>query len=297
MCRTCRLTRSCSGIVTIYTVLVTIVFRPHMRSPFYLWRQRLFWIFNSASVLLTQFLPKFNCTRRTIFNTSSTGNTIICCNTRHISWAWHVRRIKKLRCSKCITYIYIAVAYCKYFILTVNISYLMNKSILFSDPHYIQSFFSCNVTSALICLYNIICHIADCYTPAFRIICTTLVKSFSWTAAWTWTGCILSIIFIKPMWNMLNRYRPIFHFYCFLNRYYMHTDTCTSRRNHWCNFLKRKSAHPLKKSSHLRIFFQKLLIHICKFCTSWHKHWEYILFLSVSIFPVILYNTIDSHFL
>ena len=46
-----------------------------------------------------------------------------------------------------------------------------------------------------------------------------------------------------------------------------------------------------KKCTHFRIGFQDFCIHIEEFCTSRHIHWQDILFLMCSIFPIVFEKT------
>ena len=94
---------------------------------------------------------------------------------------------------------------------------------------------------------------------------------------------------------MLHGNRLILHLDCLLNRDDMHSDSGSSRRHHRCHFLKRNTAHALKKASHLRMLLKHLLVHVRKLGTSWNEHWKYPLFLVLRILPVVLDQTVVGH--
>ena len=92
--RTGCLARSCTGVITVDAVFITIILIPHLRSPFFLRWKDMFWIFHIRTVFSAEFLSKFYCTCRTVFHTSSAGYAVLCLNLSNIGRAGHIRCIK-----------------------------------------------------------------------------------------------------------------------------------------------------------------------------------------------------------
>ena len=163
----------------------------------------------------------------------------------------------------------------------------MYKTIFFCLSENIQCLFFGNISSVFLCLYNIICHITNCNAPSFRIIGAAFVMCQSGTTAGTRTCCIFSLIFTKPVGNMFQINRFIFHLNCFFNRDDMHTDSGTALRYKWSNFLQWQTGHMFKKCTHFRVGFQYFCVHIKEFRTSRYIHRQDILLLMCRIFPVV----------
>ena len=84
MCWTCCLTWSCTSLMCVDTVNITVIFCPHILAPLLLcWKWHLR-INNFCSILLAKLLSKCCSTCRTNFNASSTSNTVIFYNMCYI---------------------------------------------------------------------------------------------------------------------------------------------------------------------------------------------------------------------
>ena len=92
--RTGCLARSCTGVITVDAVFITIILIPHLRSPFLLCWKDMFWIFHIRTVFSAEFLSKFYCTCRTVFDTAAAGYAVLCLNLCNIGRAGHIRCIK-----------------------------------------------------------------------------------------------------------------------------------------------------------------------------------------------------------
>ena len=130
MRRTCCFTWCCSRLMCLDTVFIPVIFCPHFRSPLLLWRKRHLRILYLWAIFFAKLLSKCGSSRRAYLHTATAGNTLFCFNMRYICWTWHVRCIKKLWCTECITYVYIAVTYGKNLIFSVYICNLVNKTII-----------------------------------------------------------------------------------------------------------------------------------------------------------------------
>ena len=269
--------------------------RPHMLSPWLLCRQRHLWICNLTAFLIAKLLSKLYCTGRTTLHTFSAGDTFLFIHMGNVGWTWHIRSVKQLWSTQCITYIDITVTYGKNLVCPINICNLMYESVVFGLPEYIQRLFPWNVAAVLLCLNNIICHIAHSNAPSFRIVSTAFIVSQTWASAGARTGSVFAVVFIQPVWYVLQIYGFVFHLNRLFNRYYMHSDTCTALWHERCNFLQGQTWHMLKESSHLRIRLKNACIHIKEFCTPRHIHRQNILLFVGIILPVIFQNTFAGH--
>ena len=94
MCRTGCLTRSCTCIITVDAVLITIVFVPHLRSPFLLCWKNMLRILYLRTIFLAKLLTKLNSTSRAILYTTSASHTVLCLYLCNICRSVHIRCIK-----------------------------------------------------------------------------------------------------------------------------------------------------------------------------------------------------------
>ena len=183
MCRTRSLTRSGTGIVRLYAIVVTIVPIPIFFAPRFIRRKKVLRILHLRTILLAEFLSECYRAGRAHLNTSSAGNTFFFIYMRNIRTSRHIRRIEKLRCPERIADIDIAIADSKNLLFAVYIRDLVNKSVLFALLEYLQRFFLRDVTATLVRLNNIVSHITDCYTPVMEIIRTTFIISHTRSSA------------------------------------------------------------------------------------------------------------------
>ena len=295
--RTCRLAGSRPCIITIDAVLIPVILRPHMGSPFHLRGKGVLGISNLAAIFPAQFLPKLYRACRTVFHAASACHAVFCLHMCHISGTGHIRRIKQLGRPQRIADIDVAVTDGKNLILAVNIRNLVDKTVLFRHLHNFQRFLSGYVATAFVGLHHIIRHIAYGNAPSFRIVPAAFLKRLAGTAARTGARCILPIVFIQPVGNMLHGDRLILHLDSLLHRNYMHTDSSASRRHHRGHFFQWQAAHTLKETPHFRMLLQKVGIHIGKLRASRNKHRQYILLFMLRILPVIFYQSVYGHLL
>ena len=210
-------------------------------------------IFYFASLFVTQFLSQFYRTCRTEFHTFSTGHTVGFFYFRHVCGTGHIRCVKELGSTQRITDIDITVTDCKDLICTVDIGDLMHKSIILCCLQDLQSFPFIDISSVFLCLHNIVCHITDSDTPAFRIVRAALSVGQTGTTAGTRACRVFSFIFTQPVRNMFQIYGFVFHLDGFLHRDNMHPDTGPAFRHERCDLLQRQTGHMFKKGSHLRV--------------------------------------------
>ena len=229
-------------------------------------------ILHFASLFVTQLLTQFYRPCRTEFHAFSASYTVGFFYLRHVSGTGHIRGVKKLGGTQCITDIHVTVTDCKDFVSTVDVCDLMYESVVLCYLQNLQCLRFIDIASVFLCFHYIICHISDGDTPAFRIVRAALSVGQAGTTAGTRACRVFSLIFVQPVGNMFQIYGFIFHLDRFFHRDNMHTDTGTAFRHERCDLLQRQTGHMFKERSHLRVRVQDVCVHVEKFCTSRYIH-------------------------
>ena len=124
MCRTGSLTRSCTGLIAVDLVLVTVICAPLLRSPLCRIRKFLLRI-SDLTVLCAQLLSELCSTGRTILHAAAACHTVFLGHMCAVCRAGHVRCIEQLGGAQRVADADCTVADCKNLILAVDIGDLM----------------------------------------------------------------------------------------------------------------------------------------------------------------------------
>ena len=116
-------------VVTVNPVVVPVIFIPFFRPPFHCIRQFLFGV-GYLPLFCAKLLPQFYRPGRTVLHTAAAGHTVLFFHSRHIGGTGHVWGVKKLGSPQCIAHVYITVTDGKNFVMSVDIGYLMDKTII-----------------------------------------------------------------------------------------------------------------------------------------------------------------------
>ncbi len=274
--RTGRLTGRSTGLIAVDPVIVTVILVVFILSPYQLIRKLMFRIFHLCAILPAQLLAQLHRSCRTVFHTLAAGDTFIFFHLRRKCAPAHIRRVKQLRGTECITDIYVTVTDTKDLILSVYIGDLMDKSVILCLAEDLHSLLVCNIM-AFACLPAVIGKITDAYTPVHLIIRASILKDPTAHTAGTLSHADMPFILLQPVRNMLQVERPRLHLNRLFHRNYMHTDPGASRRHHMGNPIQRDKGHALKKACQRRMFLQAYIslrgfFHIKQFRRTRHEH-------------------------
>ena len=253
------------------------------------------WVFNFRTVFFTELLAKFYSAGWTSFNTAATSYTVFLIYFSYVSRARQVWSIEQERCTECVTNVHVTVTDSENLVFTVDVCNLVNKSVFFCSLENVHCFFTSDVLSALVCFYDIICHITNSDTPSVFYVSTTFIISFAAAAARTWRFCIFAFVFVEPVRNFFYTNSFVVHFDGFFYRNNMHTNSGSSWRYNFCNLFKRKSSHMFEEVSKFWIFVDQILIHIGELARTRYEHWKNILFFMLRIFVVPFNQTSPRH--
>ncbi len=297
VCRTCSLTRSSTGTISLDTVVVSVIpipvsLRPLMSS---IGRKFMLRILNLSTILLAELLAKLNSTCRAELYATSASNTLVLIHFCHICRTGKVRGVEEEGGTKCVTYVNVTVTDSEDLVLTIDIGDLMNETILFCSLEDIKSLFSGDIFTTLVGLNDIISHVAYCDTPTIFNITATFIIGLTGTTAGARALCIFSIILIQPVRYLLNTDRLVVHLNCMLNGDNVHTDTSSSGRNDLGNLLQRKTSHMLEEVTQFRMLIDQILVHVRKLTGSGNEHRKNILLLMSIVLIVPLKKTGPGH--
>ena len=282
-----------AGVVAIDAVVVAVIDIPFFRAPLHGVGQLLPGIFHRA-VLGAQLLPQLDGARGAVFHTAAAGNAVFGFHLRHIGRTAHIGRIEQLAGAQGVADVDVAVADGKNFVLAVNVGDLVHKTVVLGAPQDLQHLVVSNIM-ALFGLHQIIGHIAHADAPVLRVVGAALAHAGAGHAAGARAGRVFAFVFFQPVGNVLDIGGPVLCFNGFFHGDDVHPDARAARRNHGGDVLQGQEGHALKKSRHLGIVLDLLLVHIEKFRAAGYEHRQNVLLFMPFVFPVVLQQAHATH--
>ena len=260
MCRTSGLTRRRTGLITVDAVLVAVVFRPFLRTPFGSVRQLLFRI-SLRTMLGAELLTQLHRTCRAVLHAPAAGYAVLRIHFRHVRATRHIRSIKELRGTQRIAYLHVAVADGKDLTLAVYIGHLVYKSVVLGFLENRNRLIISDIVSAA-CLTQVIRHVAHADTPVAVVVRAAFVQFLAAVTARTDTHAYMSLVFLEPVTDMFDIHTLVLHRDGFLHGDDVHTYSASAHRHHRRDLLQRQECHALEEHRQLRMAVHQVGVHV-----------------------------------
>ena len=258
--RTGSLARSSTCRIAVDAVVVPVVFRPFVRSPFGGIRKFHTRILDFP-VGGAEFLSEFHGTCRAVFYAASAGHAVFLLHLGGVGTAGHIRSIEQLRGTQGIANLHVAVADCENFAFAVNIGDLMHIAIVLGPFEYFHSLVIADVPASAR-LTAIVRHISHCNAPVAVVVRTSLVQLLASVAAGA-DGCpYMPLIALEPIGEVLYVHSLVFHRNGLFHRNYVHSYSGSAHRHHRSHLFERQEGHSLEEHRELRMTVHQFRVHI-----------------------------------
>ena len=148
---------------------------------------------------------------------------------------------------------------------------------------------------AAVGLNHIVGHIAHGNAPVGGVVGAALAHHATARAAAAGAGGILTLVFVEPVLDMLNRHRGARSIDSLLDRNDVHADTGTSGRHHRRGFGQRPLGGLLKELGIDRMLLELAHAHVEELGGTRYQHGQHPLLGALGIFPVVLEQTRVAH--
>ena len=148
---------------------------------------------------------------------------------------------------------------------------------------------------ATVGLNHIVGHIAHGNAPVGGVVGAALAHHATARAAATGAGGILTLVFVEPMLDMLNRHRGARGINGLLDRNDMHADAGASGRHHRRGLGQRPLGRLLKELGIDRMLLELAHAHVEELGGTRHQHGQHPLLGALGVFPVVLEQARVAH--
>ena len=291
-----RLAGSGAGLMRLDAVVVAVVGRPLGVVPFGGIGQLLARILGhlSAGLFAAELLAQLSGTGRAHLNAATAGHALVLLDLGDIGRARQVGRVEQLRGAQGIAHVDVAVADGEDLVLAVDVGDLVHKAVVLGLAQDVVDLVAGHVM-ATIGLDHVVGHIAHGDAPIGRVVGTALTHHATARAAAAGAGGILTLVFVEPMLDMLNRHRGARGVNGLLDRNDVHADTGASGRHHRRGLGQRSLGRLLKELGVDRMLLELAHAHVEELGGTRHQHGQDPLLGALGIFPVVLEQTRVAH--
>ena len=288
------LTGRSAGFVGVDPVLVAVFLFPLFGAPLVGVGQFLLRVLD-FTLLCAKLLAELERAGGAVLDAAAAGDAVFFFDVRNVRGPAHVRRVEQLRRAQRIADVDVAVADREDLVFAVDVGDLMDEAVFFALLEDLERLLFGDVMTALLRFHHIVGHIADRDAPAFRVVRAAFVVGLARIAAGAGGGGILAVVFVKPVGDLFEVDRFVFHFDRFFDRNDMHADTAAARGHHRGDLFQRQTCHALKEPAKLRVLFQKRLVHVGKLAGTGDEHRQHPLLFVLLVFIVPLDQTVFAH--
>ena len=291
-----RLAGSGAGLMRLDTVVVAVVGRPLGVAPLGGIGQLLARILGhlSTGLFAAEFLAQLGGTGRTHLNAATAGHALVLLNLGDIGRARQVGRVEQLRGAQGVAHVDVAVTDGEDLVLAVDVGDLVHKAVVLGLAQDVVDLLARHIVAA-VGLDHIVGHIAHGNAPIGRVVGAALSHHATARAAAAGAGGILTLVFVEPMLDMLNRHRGARGVNGLLDRNDVHADTGASGRHHRRGAGQRSLGRLLKELGIDRVLLELAHAHVEELGGTRHQHGQHPLLGALGVFPVVLEQTRVAH--
>ena len=285
-----------AGLMRLDAVVVAVVGRPLGVVPLGGIGQLLARILGhlSAGLFAAELLAQPGGAGRAHLNATTAGNALVLLDLGDIGRARQVGRVEQLRGAQGITHVDVAVADSEDLVLAVDVGDLVHEAVVLGLAQDVVNLVAGHVM-ATICLDHVVGHIAHGDAPIGRVVGAALTHHATARAATAGAGGILTLVFVEPMLDMLNRHRRARGIDSLLDRNDVHADTGASERHHRRSLGQRPLGRLLKELGIDRMLLELAHAHVEELGGTRHQHGQHPLLGALGVFPVVLEQTRVAH--
>ena len=291
-----RLAGSGAGLMRLDAVVVAVVGRPLGVVPLGGIGQLLARILGhlSAGLFAAELLTELGGTSRAHLNAATAGHALVLLDLGDIGRARQVGRVEQLRGAQGVAHVDVAVADGEDLVLAVNVGDLVHKAVVLGLAQDVVNLVAGHVM-ATIGLDHVVGHIAHGDAPIGRVVGAALTHHATARAAAAGASGILTLVFVEPMLDMLNRHRGACGVDGLLDRNDVHADTGASGRHHRRGAGQRALGRLLKELGIDRMLLELAHAHVEELGGTRHQHGQHPLLGALGVFPVVLEQTRVAH--
>ena len=285
-----------AGLVRLDTVIVAVVGRPLGVVPLGGIGQLLARILGhlSAGLFAAELLAELGGAGRAHLNAATAGHTLVLLDLSDIGRARQVGRVEQLRGAQGVAHVDVAVADGEDLVLAVDVGDLVHKAVVLGLAQDVVDLVAGHVM-ATIGLDHVVGHIAHGDAPIGRVVGAALTHHATARAAAAGAGGILTLVFVEPVLDMLNRHRRARGIDSLLDRNDMHADAGTTGRHHRRGLGQRSLGRLLKELGIDRVLLELAHAHVEELGGTRHQHGQHPLLGALGVFPVVLEQTRVAH--
>ena len=285
-----------AGLVRLDTVIVAVVGRPLGVVPLGGIGQLLARILGhlSAGLFAAELLAELGGTGRAHLNAATAGHALVLLDLGDIGRARQVRRVEQLRGAQGVAHVDVAVADGEDLVLAVDIGDLVHKAVVLGLAQGVVDLVARHVMTT-VGLDHVVGHIAHGNAPVGGVVGAALTHHATARAAATGAGGILTLVFVEPMLDMLNRHRGARGINGLLDRNDMHADAGASGRHHRRGLGQRPLGRLLKELGIDRMLLELAHAHVEELGGTRHQHGQHPLLGALGVFPVVLEQARVAH--
>ena len=285
-----------AGLVRLDAVVIAVVGRPLGVVPFGGIGQLLARILGhlSAGLFAAELLAQLSGTGRAHLNAATAGHALVLLDLGDIGRARQVGRVEQLRGAQGVAHVDVAVADGEDLVLAVDVGDLVHKAVVLGLAQDVVDLVAGHVM-ATIGLDHVVGHIAHGDAPIGRVVGAALTHHATARAAAAGASGILTLVFVEPVLNMLNRHRRARGVNGLLDRNDVHADTGASGRHHRCGLGQRALGCLFKELGVDRVLLELAHAHVEELGGTRHQHGQHPLLGALGIFPVVLEQARVAH--
>ena len=285
-----------AGLVRLDTVVVAVVGRPLGVVPLGGIGQLLARILGhlSAGLFAAELLAQLGGAGRTHLNAATAGHALVLLDLGDIGRARQVGCVEQLRGAQGVAHVDVAVADGEDLVLAVDVRDLVHKAVVLGLAQDVVDLLAGHVMTA-VGLDHVVGHIAHGDAPIGRVVGAALTHHATARAAAAGAGGILTLVFVEPVLDMLNRHRGARGVNGLLDRNDMHADTGTSGRHHRRSLGQRAFGCLFKELGVDRVLLELAHAHVEELGRTRYQHGQHPLLGALGIFPVVLEQTRVAH--
>ena len=291
-----RLAGSGTGLMRLDAVVVAVVGRPLGVIPLGGIGQLLARILGhlSAGLFAAELLAQLGGTGRAHLNAATAGHALVLLDLGDIGRARQVGRVEQLRGAQGVAHVDVAVANGEDLVLAVDVGDLVHKAVVLGLAQDVVDLLARHIVAA-VGLDHVVGHIAHGDAPVGGVVGAALAHHATARAAAAGAGGILTLVFVEPMLDMLNRHRRARGIDGLLDRNDVHADTGASGRHHRRGLGQRALGCLFKELGVDRMLIELAHAHVEELGRTRHQHGQHPLLGALGVFPVVLEQARVAH--
>ena len=285
-----------AGFMRLDTVVVAVVGRPLGVVPPGGIGQLLTRILGHAptGLFAAELLAQLGGTGRAHLNAATAGHALVLLDLGDIGRARQVGRVEQLRGAQGVAHVDVAVADGEDLVLAVDVGDLVHKAVVFGLAQDVVDLLARHIVAA-VGLDHVVGHIAHGDAPVGRVVGAALAHHTTARAAAAGAGGILTLVFVEPVLDMLDRHRGARGVDSLLDRNDMHANTGTTGRHHRRGPGQRALGRLLKELGIDRMLLELAHAHVEELGRTRHQHGQHPLLGTLGVFPVVLEQARVAH--